>query len=107
MSDAALAGAFFTFAFVSLVVHATVLILIVRIGVGTQTMKGYRRLRRTLRIRVLGGVLYTATGAVAVFATPTTAFVALLVFAAMTILYAVSSIADWLSWQAQQKLALR
>ena len=100
--DTVLAVMFLVVASASLAVHVGALILITRDGVGEWLPLGYRRVTNTLWIRVLGAALYTATGVVAVVATPVTALAALLVFAVMTVLYSGSSIRDCQYWRHQR-----
>ncbi len=97
-----LAVAFLVVAAASLAVHVGTLILITRDGAGEWLPIGYRRVTNTLKIRVFGAGLYTATGVVAVVAAPITALAALAVFTVMTVLYGVSSIRDCRYWRNQR-----
>ena len=97
-----LAVAFLVVAAVSLAVHVGTLILITRDGAGEWLPIGYRRVTSTLKIRVLGAGLYTATGVVAVVVAPITALAALTVFTVMTVLYSGSSIRDCQYWRHQR-----
>ena len=101
-TETILAVAFLAVAAASLAVHAGTLTLITHAGAGEHMPIGYRRVTDTLKIRVFGAVLYTATGIVAVFATPITPVAALGVFAFMAGLYAASSIRDCRYWRAQR-----
>ncbi len=101
-TETILAVAFLVVAAASLAVHVGTLILITRDGAGEWLPIGYRRVTNTLRIRVFGAALYTATGLVAVSSYNITAPVAFLVFAIMAALYAVSSIRDCRYWRTQR-----
>ena len=101
-TESVLAVAFLMVAAASLAVHVGTLILITRDGAGEWLPLGFRRVTNTLRIRVFGAALYTATGVVAVVAAPITAVAALAVFTVMTVLYGVSSIRDCRYWRHQR-----
>jgi len=101
-TEKVLAVAFLVVAAASLAVHVGTLTLITRAGAGEHMPIGYRRVSDTLKIRVFGAALYTATGVVAVVAAPITAPAALGVFAVMTVLYGVSSVRDCRYWRHQR-----
>ncbi len=100
--DTILAVVFLVVAAASLAVHVGTLILITRDGAGEWLPAGYKRVTDTLKTRVFGAGLYTATGVVAVVVAPITALAALAVFTVMTVLYGVSSIRDCRYWRHQR-----